>query len=161
MGKTFSKKLAISAPGPARSTASTSSIAEPSLLPKVTACGLPIETQVTSHVSPPDATSPATTASTSAPRARAALPVEARVVGTRPGESVGGPMSTRIRPSVRTSGRMIPAPVATAAVEVEAEGLEAELPLFPLFFLSSTSATNRARHRIPLPHISGSDPSLL
>ena len=124
---------------------------------------MPIETQVTSHVSPPERTSPATTASSALCSKGEDLPVEASVVGTRAGESVGGPMSTRIRPSLSTSGRMIPAPVATAAVEfaLAFEGEpEEEVELFPFFF-SSTSATNRARHRIPLPHISGSDPSLL
>ena len=63
----------------------------------------------------------------------------------------------------QTSGRMIPRTVATAAVEFAlafAGEPEEEVELFPFFF-SSMSATNRAKHRIPLPHISGSDPSLL
>ena len=134
-------------------------------MPNVTACGFPIETHVTSHVSPPERTSPATTASRpprSLKAADAFFPAEeGRVVGTRAGARIGGPMSTRIVPSARTSGRTIPAPVATAAVEL---GVGGEPPegTAPLPFLPpSTSATNRARHRIPLPHISGSEPSLL
>ena len=150
-------KITISAPALGKSTSSTSGMLDPSALPKMIACGLPMETQVTRHVAPPEATSPATTASSFSPPKAFDCPVEPSVVGICAGVRIGGPMSTRIMPSGSTSGLMMPAPVATAAVE-----FEEEVEAFELFFsFSSMSATKRARHLIPLPHISGSDPSLL
>mmetsp|Transcript_43680 Transcript_43680/g.111655 ORF Transcript_43680/g.111655 Transcript_43680/m.111655 type:complete len:202 (+) Transcript_43680:241-846(+) len=128
----FSKRGPISA----RLSLSTSS--GQSFPLNTTACGLPMLTVVTVQVMPLTSR----VCATAAPDWELA----SRVVGTLAGSRMGSPMSTQTCPSGRMSGTMRPASVCT---------------LWVCGPPPSMSETNRARQRIPLPHISGSLPSEL
>mmetsp|Transcript_22999 Transcript_22999/g.74469 ORF Transcript_22999/g.74469 Transcript_22999/m.74469 type:complete len:200 (-) Transcript_22999:308-907(-) len=103
---------------------------------KMAACGLPIDTQVAVKSKPP-AEMGAASATPSA--------LVGRVVGTLGPWRMGSPMSTLTVPSGSSVGRIGPASVS-------------------MVYVGSTGwsdAKKRARHRMPLPHISGSEPSEL
>mmetsp|Transcript_54722 Transcript_54722/g.143861 ORF Transcript_54722/g.143861 Transcript_54722/m.143861 type:complete len:200 (-) Transcript_54722:301-900(-) len=103
----------------------------------VIACGLPIPTQVMSH------SFPATSSGASIARPS---PSVGSVVGTSAACSRGSPMSTTTVPSARSSGLIRPARVEIVIVPCAS---------------GSRSPMNRAMQRMPLPHISGSEPSEL
>ena len=100
--------------------------------------------------------------------------VGGKVVGTRALSRIGSPMSTHTCPSSSMAGCMRPGtsrgrvcqPMAGQAPSSRAGARPAVAPASVaircrLGPLPSRSATNRARHRMPFPHISGSLPSEL
>mmetsp|Transcript_34239 Transcript_34239/g.86962 ORF Transcript_34239/g.86962 Transcript_34239/m.86962 type:complete len:204 (-) Transcript_34239:305-916(-) len=108
---------------------------------KTTACGLPMLTHVTSQSLPPTLIGARTTRPSSS---------DGSVVGTSLPSRMGSPMSTLISPLARISGMMGP-----ASVDIVYWSLS------PTARLSSSAEKYLAMHRMPLPHISGSEPSEL